>query len=126
MGENIMTTLIKTRVFYNALIFLTFLASNLSYADTTSLEIHNNCIISTSSNSIAFREKASNDTYYTVGLSCFKNNNGYKEGELRVLKSISHVGAHINFPYANCLDMKRSLQEGTIKILLENTFSSWI
>ena len=91
-------------------------SSVLVYGETTILEIDKQSLISTSNNSLNFEGKASSGVLYKGSLVCFNQEPNYKEGSIYVLKSEFHIGASLNFPYLDCLSMRRSLQNGRIYV----------
>ena len=93
-------------------------SSVLVYGETTVLEIDKQSLISTSNNSLTFKATASSGISYKGSLVCFNQEPNYKEGSIYVLKSEFHIGASLNFPYLDCLSMRRSLQNGRKKIIL--------
>lgn len=107
----------KIRILSTLVLSLTCF-SNQIFARTISLEINKESIISVSKNSISFQAVATNSISYKVSLSCFNQDLNYKKGSLRVLKSEFHVGASSLFSYDECLDMRRSMFNGTEKLLL--------
>ena len=97
--------------------FSLLLISSVTYGETTFLELDQTHIEAVSSNSISFKGLASNGVSYKAGLSCFDQIH-YKKGNLRVLKSEYHVGASTTFSYEDCIQMRKTLQEGTEKLLI--------
>lgn len=89
-----------------------------AYSSVTTLTVDKDTIVNTSGNSISFESVASNSKNYRVKLTCFNQEPNYKEGSFSVLKSEYHVGASLAFSYNECLEIRRSLLNGSEKIFL--------
>ena len=95
-----------------------FCFSHHAYSGMTSLELTKESVSGVSGNSISFQGVASNSISYKAKVICFNQEFNYKEGSIIVLKTESHVGAGTNFPYDDCLDMRKALLSGEEKVLL--------
>ena len=113
--------LLRKKMYFISLVLIANFSRLQAHEHTTQMEVNKEDILTISSNSITFEAQASNEKTYEAGLSCFskrQTSSGHEHGQIRVLKSESHVGASKVIPYDQCLNIKKDMEDGRIKLLL--------